>query len=250
MNRGIVGKFWRYWKEEPMQRGLLALILCGFGFIGDAVAAPVCTAQPLSVYITPGFECSFGEFTLMNAKFKAINLGSESVTLATAADIMVTPADGLGGWFQFESDMFSVTGNQHVGYEFSYFIDPPPPIIPGFGDEMFSQTPISPGYARLTTDVCIDGSFVSGDTVCPAENRFQVEVFHNGLPDGTFDLFDEVRFPHLTNKIDVRNFLELNANGASSQINGFGNRIGVTPEPGALALAGAGLAALLLLRRR
>ncbi len=228
-----------------------AAVLLAMGFLGTASATPVCTAQPLSVYITPGYECSFaGEFTIQNVTFSAHNLGSVPVTLATAEDILVTPPTAIGQAFRFDSDMFSVTGQQHVGYNLNYFIDPPPPIIPGFGDEMFTFTPIAPGYARLTTQICIDGGRFRSDLGCSKDDFFELEVFHNGLPDGTFQLFDQVKFPSPTNKIDVRNFLELNANGASSQISGFGNIVGHTPEPGAFVLAGAGLVALALLRRR
>ena len=84
----------------------------------------------------------------------------------------------------------------------------------------------------------------------PYPNVFRLEVFHNGTPDDK-KLFDAVLFTEKTNIVDVRTVLELNAKGASSQIDGFTTRAIIeTPEPSTIGLGAAGLLLLGLLRKR
>jgi hypothetical protein len=226
-----------------------------------------CVEAPLSAYL--GTTCSLGGgFFAKDFYFEARDLnpiGDPSV-LATAADILVSPQTLWKG-FAFSSSFFDISGFQHVAYAFNYLIDPPPPIIPGFEFFLDSFSPVAPGFAKVTTDVCVGGEFVKpfkmdlilknqplDENGCESgvefPNTFRLVVFDNGAP-GDKQLFDSVKFTEKTNIVDVRTVLEMNANGASSQIDGFRTRAALaTPEPGSFLLGAAGLLLLGYFRKR
>lgn len=252
-----------------MKRILLSLfaglILCSPYAKSEPIAP--CVEGPLSSYI--GITCGLGGgFFAKDFYFEGVDLNlADPTLLATADDILVTPQELWKG-FAFSSTMFSITGFQHVAYAFNYLIDPPPPIIPGFEFFLDTFTPVAPGYATVTTDVCVGGQFLEAFDInlilsngpldengCESPirfpNTFRLQVFHNGT-DRDKKLFDSVRFTEKTNIVDVRTVLELNANGASSEIAGFRTRAGIeeTPEPGTIGLGAAGLLLLVYLRKR
>jgi hypothetical protein len=235
---------------------------------GAAQASPIppCVEGPLSSYI--GTTCGLGGgFYAKNFYFEAVDLNPmDPSVLATPDDILVSPQDLWKG-FAFSSPLFDITGFQHVAYAFNYLLDPPPPIIPGFEFYLDTFTPVAPGYARVTTDVCVGGEFLNEfdlslllnngpldengcESAITYPNTHRLIVFHNGTDDDK-KLFDSVLFTEKTNLVDVRTVLELNANGASSEIDGFGTRAIIgTPEPGTLALGAAGLLLIGYLRKR
>ncbi len=246
---------------------ITTMLLTGAGLLFSSAASAEtimpCVEGPLSSYL--GTTCSLGGgFFAKNFYFEAkdLNLADPSV-LVTADQILITPQELWKG-FAFSSSLFDIKGFQHVAYAFNYFIDPPPPIIPGFEFFLDSFSPVAPGFAKATTDICAGGSFardfninliLSGGPVdengCEStfeDALFRLETFDNGSP-GNKKLFESVSFP-LTNVVDVRTVLELNANGGTSQVDGFRTRALLTPEPGSYLLAGAGLLALGLLHRR
>jgi MYXO-CTERM domain-containing protein len=256
--------------EEPVKRILLsccaAVVLFGPSAKGGLMLP--CVEGPLSSYI--GATCALGGgFFAKNFYFEAVDLNpSAPSVLATAADILVTP-QSLQKGFAFSSSLFDIKGFQHVAYAFNYLIDPPPPIIPGFEFILDTFTPVAPGYAKVTSDICVGGEFLNpfdinliltgqplDENACESAveypNTFRLEVFHNGKDDDK-KLFDRVLFTERTNVVDVRTVLELKANGASSQINGFAGRTARhvdMPEPSTVALGAAGLLLLGLLRKR
>ncbi len=235
----------------------LLLVFLSFIIPVSAQIAP-CVEQSLSAYL--GTECTFygGVLTAKGFFFDADSFGTDAI-LATAGDILVTPPVGGSSGFEFTSSLFALSEGQRAVYQLHYIVDPPPPVFPGFEDFMYTRTPVAPGFAHLTTELCAGGTFgappvfgESSEPFCQGTGLIyrQLEVFHRGTGTGN-QLFDSITFPTLQNFIDVRNFLELNAaDGGSSSLDGFGNRTLVSPEPGAFLLAGAGLVVLMLRRRR
>jgi hypothetical protein len=254
-----------------MKRVLFSIAaVCALTLVPAKAELLPCVQGPLSSYI--GLTCGLGGgFFGKNFYFEAVDLNPADPTiLATASDILVTPLfatpEDRSIGFGFSSTKFDIKGFQHVAYAFTYLIDPPPPIIPGFDFFMDSFSPVAPGLARITTDICVGGEFVNGFDInlilknqpldengCESgiefPNTFRLEVFDNGAP-GDKKLFDAARFTELTNVVDVRIVLEMNAKGASSQIDGFRSVATLVPEPGSLALGAAGLLLLGYLRTR
>jgi len=141
---------------------------------------------------------------------------------------------------------FSVTGAQSVQYLITYTVDPHP-ILRGFGDTLLTNTPVFPGLATVTTDLCINAPF-GGTILVPtcAGTPASLSVFHNGT---SFTLTDSTTFAP-TADLGVRNTVTLTANGASASITGFANSSQVTPEPMTILLLGSGLAGLIASRAR
>jgi hypothetical protein len=227
------------------------LIMLAIGAAGCVLAAP-CTSAPLSSYLTTGFTCTMDAFTLQDFFFQAT--ASSGYTPLTASSITMTPlitpgpsGDKLG--LSITSSGFSVTSRDFVTYDIRYNIDPPPDIIIGMDDDLLTNTPVAPGFVNVVTDLCIGGqwsvSILSGLRICGSPGTTaSLNVFHNGTPTGTVQLFDGVTFPgvHL---LGIDNKITLNANGASSQIRGLTNTTLTAPEPATagLLLAGFGLMA-------
>ncbi len=160
---------------------------------------------------------------------------------------------------EFLSDKFDVKAGDRVLYLLRYTIDPPPPILPGFELDLFTETPNQPGTATISATICAGGLLISNqnggclDIGAPnyQSTPYSLEVFHLGLPAGAIKLKDKVTFDKPVNLIDVQILIDLNAFlGGDSQIRGIGTQTGVVPEPGTWALMGAGLFGLAVLRRR
>lgn len=222
-----------------MNRHALVLLTGIFLSIFPAQAAPLCTQAPLSDYLANTQGCMVGAFTFKN--FAWVQSGPIAVP---STGVQVSPYDfttRLG--LNYSSNLFSVTGNEVLRYVLEYTVDPPPPIIDGFELGLDAGSPVAPGTATITADLC------AGDlrnTGCL--NGFPTSLQVNHFGTSSF-LFDSVTFPQGVNLVDVRLLIELKANGASSQIDGFGNGASglPTPEPGGLAVAGLGV--LLVLSR-
>lgn len=235
-----------------------------------AFATPTCGYAPVSVYVQAGYICKFAdivvgnqtyELTIKDVKFNMVDVGKNEVdgvaaNLGTLDDYFVTPPANFYEALGLTSPLFNLAEGQHVHYFFDYVIDPPPPVIPGFEEFLDTQTPVFPGYAIVVTDICAGGVFYgpicyslySGGTA----EHLQLSVFHLGTDFGN-KLFDSVKFAQPVSIVGVRNFLDLNAGkkgaGGSAQIQGVQNAIN-SPEPSAMILAGLGLGAIALIRRR
>lgn len=186
--------------------------------------------------------------------------------IATRDNIFVTPPQAHGDQIAFDSQYFQVGEGDRIVYYWTYTIDPPPDILPGFDLEMDAFSPVAPGYATIDAVVCAGGNlnlfslFLPPLSCKPAKDPapssfrkepYRLRVEYLAQPD-VIQLTDTVTFDVPTNYIQVWLRLELNGGpkggGGSSQINGF--RTSVTPEPGTWAMLGAGLSGLALFRRR
>jgi hypothetical protein len=225
----------------------LLLFLQFSALLGAAITGPgPCPTNTLNIYESFGATgCVIEGFIYKNFSFQTLSASGGAVPIL-ASDVTVTPgfvAANLS--VTFTSPGFSLQGSEFVQYLLAYTVDPLPPVIIRFEDDMYAQSPVFPGTADINTDLCIGALFGPLSPCGPGGSPASLSVFHHGTA-GTTKLFDEVTFPG-TNLVDVRNTITLAANGATSQINGFGNTAGI-PEPGAWVLAGSGL--FLLLRRR
>ncbi|MDZ4799252.1 MAG: PEP-CTERM sorting domain-containing protein [Bryobacteraceae bacterium] len=217
-----------------------------------ALAAPIaCAPASVAIYTQQSEGCAVGAFTLKNFAWSSVQ--DTGYIPVSAADVLVTPMftpSSVG--VAFTSSAFSVTGSGKIRAFLDYTVDPPPPILDDLNLEMDANSPVAPGVARITANICIGGLFRNS-----CENgivrTLTVEHFGPGNPDNV--LFDTEQFPSPVNMVDVRTTIELYANGASSQIDGYGTITNAvsgdeTPEPSTAALALSGLAGAIYLRCR
>ena len=208
-------------------------LVLGMLALTPAFAAPVeCPSAPLTPYLSGSFVCTEdqGTFTFFSFSYSAPMGGLNS------GQINVTPIDQPG------KIGFLLTSQQPNGftdmgamatYQFSYFIDPPPPIIRG---EQIDLDPI--GNVTLTSVLC------SMNTVpCPMANTINTLTATTGTPTATTALAN-------LSILGVQNTLTVNGTSAPAASGGFDNITLVTPEPAAAFLLGGGLLGLLAFRSR
>jgi hypothetical protein len=209
-------------------------------------AVPACTTATFDVYEgLAATGCTIDNFVYKNFVFQTLSATGGAIPITSSA-ITVTPTSGGGNLnLQFTSSGFNISGTQFVQYGLDYTVDPLPPVIIRFDDEMFAESPVAPGTADINTNLCI-GALFGGPGACgPGGTPLSLSVFHHGTPTST-KLFDDVMFAG-TNLVDVQNTITLAANGSTSQITGLGNVTGI-PEPGAWLLGASGLLTILLRR--
>jgi hypothetical protein len=174
----------------------------------------------LSTYINLGARgCQLGDLNVVNFSFTTI---LSTVTIL-ASDITVTPVvagDTLE--LTFTSPKFNISGSDTAQYLIAYTWDPGD--VRGIEDIMYANSPVFPGFASVTTLACEDAAFTG--TICP-NNVATLMVTDNGI---TANLTDVATFSPPVGIVGVRNTLELDANGASSEIGGFSNIL-LMPEP-------------------
>jgi hypothetical protein len=218
-----------------MKRYLLGVLAGAILATAPVNAAPVCVPDSLAAYIAQPDGCMIGAFTFKDFRWSqtgAVNLPSAGVSISPYAD-----SSQLG--LNYSSALFEVTGDQYLRYILEYTIDPPPPIIDSFDLSMDAFSPVAPGTATITVDLCAGDLFANS---CANGSGAFLRVAHFGT---SAILFDTVQFPTPVNMVDVRVTIELAANGASSQIDGFGQGPSnllpdPVPEPGSLALGALG----------
>jgi hypothetical protein len=228
------------------------------------VPPPACPGSPgspatLADYLALDQNgCSIGFLAFSGFDFTVLD--AQNVTPLNPTEIFLTPTfDDTNkkktlATLAIESEGFSVTGDQAVSYGFRFLVDPHPEIFE-YDSSMSTFTPVAPGQALITTDLCIDSAFLDGPfTNTNCDGTFaQQSLFHKGLPNPV--LTASTSFAK-TAVLDVHTTITLQANGASADIKGVvttsvaepeeGGNAGEIPEPstGFLVVSGAVLAAL------
>jgi hypothetical protein len=175
----------------------------------------------------PAFTCSTGLFTF---KFFTFN---ESMGGLDPNLILVSPIESPAGIGFLYSGNFAAAQGQTFTYVFSYFIDPPPPIIHG------QQVDLDPtGMVTLQTALCASAF------PCPGGSDLGTIIATTASPN------PPPRQLAPTNMLGVQNALTLNGNGGPATSQGFDNITLVIPEPAAVLLTASGLLGLLALRSR
>jgi hypothetical protein len=161
-----------------------------------------------------------------------------TVTLAASQINFTSIGMGQTSALDFTSSGFSVTGTDSLIYTLTYSEDPPPIIIRGVNQDMQDDPPVFPGFARIPTTVCLGSAFVNG--MCSGQTA-SLLTFDDG--NGNLKLHDSTTF-NLQSTIGISSLIDLEANGASSKIDGFTIMTLTVPEPSSYCLAALGLAAL------
>lgn len=199
-------------------------------------ASVICAPGTLASYEGLGAGgCTVGSLTVKDFSYVKV---SGTVTIPDTS-ITVTPsvvANMLG--LTFSSALFSVTGTDSAVYVLGYTWDPGD--IRSLEDILNANTPVFPGLARISTLACEDAAF-SG-VIC-ANPTALVVVSHNGI---TANTDNSVSFTPPIGTLGIRNTIELDGNGASSQFTSFENVI-TLPEPS--TVAPCWLLGLLMFRR-
>ena len=212
-------------------------------------AATLCSATTtLDTYVALGgtgctVDSSANSFILKDFNFTVVS--SSGITPATAADITValaTPSNFIN--LSFTSSKFSVSGTQSLSYRIDYTVDPRPVILIEIDSAMFTSTPVAPGTADSTVNICSGAAF-SG-AVCPgAGTAYSTHTFHYGTSSR---LTDAAHFATPVNVVGIRAGIDLKANGSTSSITGIGVNTATLPEPGSWLMLTSALA--LFARRR
>ena len=211
-----------------------------------------CAVDTLANYVLLGATgCTIAtgsEQVVVNDFAFSVAAMSVGLTPLTSAQITVTPAFTGSKWqVFFTSGGFFVSGSQFVKYDIGFNWDP---VVVGAEDELNANTPVPPGTATVTTDLCNGQIF--GGALCPttASPTNVLKVFSDGIPADAIPLAYSPLVPQPDVNpgiIGVFNLLDLEANGQSSEITGFADDL-VTPEPATwLLVMAAGVA---LARRR
>jgi MYXO-CTERM domain-containing protein len=211
------------------------------------IPPPACVAATLDAYIALGSGgCSIAdEVAFFDFDFAVLASGGGATPIG-ASDILVTPTFAYPlRSLEFSSAGFTVTGTESVSYLVVYSVDPHP-ILYGFALDMEAFSPVAPGVATVTADICIGAAF-GGTLLAPTcgATADSLTVTHDGI---TPILSAASSFGAPVADVGVRSTISLAANGASADFTSFTTSL--VPEPGFLWLAGAGALGLLSRRRR
>ena len=212
--------------------------LTALAFTSTAFAGP-CIFDTLANYIALGAGgCTINGEIADNFAFSVL-AASGGYTPLNGTQITVTPSFSVERYsLMFLSTGFSVTGSEFVHYEIDFTWDP---ATIGGDDELITHSPVFPGIAKVTTKLCAGSTF---GALCPPPTN-TLTVFHDGVSP---QLTDVTYFSPVT-LIGTQSFINLDANGASANMDGFVTSV-FAPEPGTVGLFATGLVGLVLRRRR
>lgn len=230
-----------------LQRIVALFALAGIPLIAAPVA---CSTASAAYYEGLGEGCTSGPFTFKNFNWFSVT-GPEYVTVASS-DVFLSPSfTGNQVSVSLNSDALNISGTSRITANLEYTVDPPPPILDDFSLELEANSPVFPGLARITSLICAGDLFSNG---CTAGVVRTLTVQHLGDGNPGNVLFASVDFPFAVNLIDVRTTLVLEANGKSSQIDGFVQSTvpssdSPVPEPATALATMMGLGLIGLVRR-
>jgi hypothetical protein len=166
-----------------------------------------------------------GPLAVVDFSFTAVE--GNNVTILPS-DVTVTPVpSGPSYALQFSSPKFTASNSDIIRYLIAYSWDPGD--IRSL-DDVLNDPPIPPGFAKITSDICVDAVFTNG--ICPTFVT-TLSVF-DGI--GT-QLTASVVFTPPAATLGVRNTIDLEGGGpgGSVTLNSFGSAVTV-PEPGTALL--------------
>ncbi len=206
--------------------GYRVLLLCALG--STAFAATTCpTGSIAQQYSAPGFTCTTGAFTFKTFVFQESKGGLDPSL------ITLTPIESATGIGFLYSGNFTAAQGQIFTYMFSYFIDPPPPIIRG------QQVDLDPtGAVTLQTALCATAF------PCGSGNDLGTILATTASPNP----LPKTLTP--TNMLGIQNTFTLDSTSGPATSQGFDNITLVTPEPAAIGLTASGLLGLLAFAKR
>ncbi|HEX3682819.1 MAG TPA: hypothetical protein VHU83_09770 [Bryobacteraceae bacterium] len=220
----------------------VTFLMCSCLMCSTVVASPLpCVTGTLAGYIALGSTgCTVGPALIFNNFSFAVLSSSGGAVALTPPAIAVDPQIGPGAEYglNYASSGFSVSAGQSIQYLLSYTIDPPP-IIRGFKLNLFTDPPVFPGFAEISSTECLGAAF-SGSS-CSGVPLVQ-DVFSNGVVSSlqSVQAFSPVGI------LGDRTTITLNAaSGGSSSFTSFTEST-ISPEPRSALLLAAALAALLI----
>lgn len=196
----------------------------------------------LNSNVTPG--CSIDG--LNYSAFAWNETGGNTTVASNQVNFTTSTSPGGLGLLDLSSSSFSVSGsgaNDALNYTLTYEIDPPPIIIRMFDQDLFDPVTI-PGTADVSTLICLGAAFVGASC---STSTVSVDTFDHG--GGSNQLNDSVTFAPVST-VGISTAINLQANGASASITGFGETTQMIPEPASYLLVALGLAALVWLRAK
>jgi hypothetical protein len=208
---------------------LLSLLLLPAAALASPIApVPACVTASLASYIAlGGTGCQVGPLAVVDFSFTAVE--GNNVTILPG-DVTVTPVMSAPSYaLQFSSPQFTASNSDIIRYLIAYTWDPGD--IRSL-DDVLSDPPIPPGFASITSDICVDAAFTNG--ICPTFVT-TLSVFDNAFSS---QLTASVVFTPPAATLGIRNTIDLEGGGpgGSVTLNSFGSAVTI-PEPGT-ALAG------------
>jgi hypothetical protein len=206
---------------------LLSILLLPAAALATAISpVPSCVTASLASYIALGSTgCQVGPLAVVDFSFTAVK--GNNVTILPS-DVTVTPVpSGPSYALQFSSPKFTASNSDIIRYLIAYTWDPGD--IRSL-DDVLNDPPIPPGFAKITSDICVDAAFTRG--ICPTFVT-TLSVF-DGI--GT-QLTASVVFTPPVATLGIRNTIDLEGGGpgGSVTLNSFGSDVTV-PEPGTALL--------------
>jgi hypothetical protein len=231
------------------------LTLLAPGLFGSPV--PTCGAGSLATYDASGYQCTLGDYTLLDFTFSSSATGG--ATLLSDSQITVDPT---GSTPNALSVQFSAAGGFNAGagqtaqYIVQYVLDPLLPRITGGTIDLGPNDPVT-----LTGEFCGNGTLFSAPNTNPSIEPTCLGTDPSGIFPDKVQLLGTgagsstgFRFPISVTTLDTRLILDLNG---PADVDFFGSTANVTgggpsevPEPSTSLLLAPGMLAFLWLRKR